>query len=122
MDLQVEVAPVTYMEMMGAASEGSAAVAARVLAARERQVQRKVETGVALNAELDARRVREIASPDREGAALVRGAMERWGLSARGHDRVLRVARTLADLDAGAEVRACHIAEALQFRSRYVSE
>jgi magnesium chelatase family protein len=115
-DLQVEVAPVTYEEMMGARGEGSTTVAARVAAARARQARRTKRTGVAVNADLPPRVLRDVAAPDAEGEGLLRAAMERFGLSARGHDRVLRVARTLADLDASTGVRAGHVAEALHFR------
>jgi magnesium chelatase family protein len=121
-DLQVEVAPVTYSEMMGPAGEASAAVARRVEAARRRQADRADRTGAALNADLATRVLRDVAALDAGGAALLREAMERFALSARGHDRVLRVARTLADLDGDGRVTAAHVAEALQFRSRPAPE
>jgi len=117
-DIQVEVAPVTYEEMMGPAGETSAAVAARVEAARLRQTGRLSRTSVALNADLPPRILRQVAPADPAGANLLRQAMERFGLSARGHDRVLRVARTLADLEDAAHVSERHVAEALHFRGR----
>src|SRR5262249_49965202 len=116
LDLQVEVTPVTYEEMTGPPGEGTSAVAARVEAARGWQAGRAALTGVATNAELPPRALREVASADAQGAALLRRAMERLGVSARGHDRVLRVARTLADLDSADRVAARHVGEALQFR------
>jgi magnesium chelatase family protein len=115
-DIQVEVAPVTYTEMMGPPAEASVAVARRVEAARRRQADRAGATVVALNADLATRILRDVAALDSEGAALLREAMERFALSARGHDRILRVARTLADLDSSSAVRTVHVAEALQFR------
>ena len=116
MDLQVDVAPVTYEEMTGPPGEDSAAVAARVEAARSRQADRLARTGVPTNAELPPRALRQVASSDSEGEALLRRAMVRLGVFARGHDRVLRVARTLADLGGSDRVEARHVAEALQFR------
>jgi magnesium chelatase family protein len=116
LDLQVEVAPVSYEEMTGAPGESSAVVAARVASARRRQADRLAPTGVSTNAELTPRALREVAATDREGAALLRRAMERLGVSARGHDRILRVARTLADLEGSDGVGARHVGEALQFR------
>jgi len=117
MDLQVEVAPVSYLEMTGLPGEPSATVAARVDSARRRQRSRQDGTGVALNSELPPRALRDVAVPDSEGEALLRGAMERFGLSARGHDRALRVARTLADLEGEARIGGRHLGEALHFRA-----
>jgi magnesium chelatase family protein len=96
-------------------------VAARVEAARRRQAARHGRTGVLLNADLPPRVLREVAAPDGEGEALLRRAMERLGLSARGHDRTLRLARTLADLEGAATVYVAHVAEALQFRGTSVA-
>ena len=115
-DLQVDVAPITYDEMIGKPGEASGPVASRVRAARRRQADRLALTGVAVNADVPPRVLRDLAGPDPEGESLLRTAMERFGLSARGHDRVLRVARTLADLEASNGVDAGHVAEALQFR------
>jgi magnesium chelatase family protein len=115
-DIQVEVAPVTYEEMIGPPGESSAAVAARVEDARGRQAGRLGCTSVTLNADLSPRILRQVAPADVAGAHLLRQAMERFGLSARGHDRVLRVARTLADLEGAPDVSARHVGEALQFR------
>jgi magnesium chelatase family protein len=115
-DIQVEVAPVTYEEMMGPPGETSAAVATRVAEARRRQADRLSRTAVTLNADLSPRILRQVAPADAGGAELLRHAMERFGLSARGHDRVLRVARTLADLEGAASVSTRHVGEALQFR------
>jgi magnesium chelatase family protein len=104
--------------MMGPPGESSAAVAARVEEARGRQAGRAPQTLVTLNADLSPRILRHVAPADAAGAALLRQAMERFGLSARGHDRVLRVARTLADLEGADAVSARHVAEGLQYRSR----
>jgi magnesium chelatase family protein len=117
-DLQVEVGAVGYAEMTGAPGEPSAAVRTRVLAARARQAARRPATGVAVNAELPSQTVRQAAQADSAGEALLESAMERLALSGRAHDRVLRVARTLADIEGAATVAAGHVAEALQFRGR----
>jgi magnesium chelatase family protein len=63
------------------------------------------------------RELRSFAAPDEEGRRLLRAAMEKLGLSARAHDRILRVARTIADLEASEHVHAPHLAEAIQYRS-----
>ncbi len=115
-DLQVEVGAVGYAEMTGPPAEASARIRERVLAARERQAARRSGAGVAINGELDSQALRQVAQVDTAGARLLEAAMERLGLSGRAHDRVLRVARTLADLEGAGPVAAGHIAEALHFR------
>ena len=101
-------------------AEGSAEVAARVLAAREVQRLRfaglPAERRIRTNAEADGALLDEIAAPDSDGRRLLGEATDRLRLSARGYHRVLRVARTLADLDASAALRRIHIAEALSYR------
>jgi magnesium chelatase family protein len=89
---------------------------ANVLDARERQAARLRGEAVRVNGQMDARMLREHVRPGERGQALLRGARERGVLSARGHDRVLRVARTVADLDARERVGASHIAQALALR------
>lgn len=117
-DLHVEVAPLAYREIAGPEGESSAGVAGRVCEARARQERRRGDTGVATNAALDGAAIRRVAWPDEQGAALLESATNQLRLSARGHDRVLRVARTLADLAGASAVRAVDVAEALQFRSQ----
>jgi magnesium chelatase family protein len=118
-DIRVDVAPLTYSEMTGPGGEGTERVAGRVEAARRLQAARRAGTGVLVNADLGPSQVRAVASPDPEGSALLALAIER-GLSARAHDRVLRVARTLADLEAASVVETRHIAESLQFRGLWL--
>ncbi|MCC5988404.1 MAG: YifB family Mg chelatase-like AAA ATPase [Pararhodobacter sp.] len=117
-DLRIEVPPVAWSDLDHAApGEGSAAVAERVLAARAQQAARFADRpGVRLNADAEGALLDEIATPDAEGKALLARAAERFGLSARGYHRVLRVARTIADLDASEGVRQPHVAEALGYR------
>jgi magnesium chelatase family protein len=119
-DLQIEVPALSAADLvLPAPAEGSATVRERVARARERQRERCAALGAAgerTNAEVSGRLLEEIASPDAEGAALLRQAAEALNLSARGFHRTLRVARTLADLDGEEEVRRVHIAEALSYR------
>ena len=115
-DLHVEVAAVKYRELGSAPSgDSSATVATRIAAARARQHARLGETRC--NAEMNARELHAFARPDPAGAALVERAMAKLGLSARAYTRVLKVARTIADLAGAEQVGAAHVAEAIQYRA-----
>ena len=89
---------------------------ARVVAARDAQRARIPSLAARANADLDGTAIWRLARPDRAGLRLLEQATRRLGLSARGYDRVLKVARTIADLDASGTVRAEHVGEALQYR------
>ena len=119
-DLQIEVPAVSAADLvLPPPLEGSAEVRARVTAARERQRARFVEHGAATlrtNAECTGTLLEKIAQPDDAGRALIRSAADTLKLSARGYHRTLRVARTLADLDAAETVSRIHVAEALSYR------
>ena len=117
-DLRVEVPPVAYTDLdLPANGETSATVAARVGKARDRQSARFADhPAVRVNADAEGALLAEIATPDPEGKALLSKVAERFGLSARGYHRVLRVARTIADLDGSPEVRKPHVAEAVAYR------
>lgn len=120
-DLHIDVPAVAPGDLaLPPPSEGSAAVAARVAAARKRQAQRYValpeDRRVRINAEADGTVLEEAAAPDPEGQALLVRAADRLRLSARGYHRVMRVGRTLADLEGAAIVGRRHIAEALSYR------
>ncbi|RJY09282.1 YifB family Mg chelatase-like AAA ATPase [Aurantiacibacter aquimixticola] len=112
-DLHVEVDPVSAADLaLPPPAEGSAEVAARVAEARARQTRR----GVRSNAELDGDALEEHAGPDEAGRALLMQAAEAMRLSARGYVRMLRVARTIADLAGAEQVGRVHVAEALSYR------
>lgn len=117
-DLRIEVPPVAYTDLdLPASGDTSAAVAARVSAARAVQTARFAEVPDArVNADAEGALLEQIATPDSESRALLAQVAERFGLSARGYHRVLRVARTIADLDGSANVRKPHVAEAVSYR------
>jgi magnesium chelatase family protein len=120
-DLRIEVPAVTAADLiLPPPTEGSAEVAARVAAARDIQLARYAAAGlphVRTNAEAPASVLEEIAKPDAQGLKLLRDAAETMRLSARGYHRVLRVARTLADLDGADKIGRLHLAEALSYRA-----
>ena len=121
-DIQVEMPSLSYGEVAGEASEKpvetSAAIRGRVNAARDFAHRRYAEeVGLYCNAALSPVQIRKYCKPDAAGASLLKQAFNKMGLSARGYDRILRVARTIADLAGCAEIGAPHIAEAIQFRS-----
>lgn len=117
-DLRVEVPPVAYTDLdLPDSGDTSATVAARVADARDRQATRFADhPDLRVNADAEGRILEEIAAPDAEGRTLLATVAERFGLSARGYHRVLRVARTIADLDGSADVRKPHVAEAVSYR------
>lgn len=117
-DLRVEVPPVAYTDLdLPQDGDTSAQVAGRVAIARQIQMERYTDhSHVRVNADLEGHLLDEIAQPDTEGRELLIKVAERFGLSARGYHRVLRVARTIADLEGDADVRKPHIAEAVGFR------
>ena len=120
-DMHVEVPAITASDLMlPPSSEGSAEVAARVAAARGVQTRRYEALGrpdVRCNAAAPATLIEEVARPDRGGQKLVRDASDRLQLSARGFHRVLKLARTVADLDGAEVVASEHVAEALSYRA-----
>lgn len=117
-DLKIEVPPVSYQDLdMPSDGETSAEVAARVSAARSIQTARfQDHKDLRSNADVQGEFLEEVAAPDNEGRALLAKASEAFGLTARGYHRILRVARTIADLEASAKVHRNHFAEAISYR------
>jgi len=123
-DLRVEVPPVAFTDLdLPESGDSSVTIAARVAAARAIQTTRfDGIDGARVNADAEGRLLEEIATPDPEGRALLTRVAERFGLSARGYHRVLRVARTVADLDQSETVRQPHVAEAVSYRLAMTKE
>ncbi|WP_372892097.1 YifB family Mg chelatase-like AAA ATPase [Rhodosalinus sp.] len=117
-DLRVEVPPVAFTDLdLPASGESSTEVAARVAAARAAQEARFAgQPALRQNADAEGTALAEAATPDAEGREVLTRVAERIGLSARGYHRVLRVARTIADLDGAETVRRPHVAEAVSYR------
>jgi magnesium chelatase family protein len=116
-DLHVEVDPVRAVDLaLPPPTEGSAQVAARVAAARAIQTDRLEGTGLNTNAQLDGELLERHATPDEAGRKLLMQAAEAMRLSARGYTRMLRVARTVADLAGAEQIGRIHVAEALSYR------
>ncbi|MCC5991256.1 MAG: YifB family Mg chelatase-like AAA ATPase [Rhodobacteraceae bacterium] len=117
-DLRVDVPPVAFTDLdLPPSGDSSAMVAARVAGARKLQAARyAAHDGMRVNADAEGALLEEVARPDAEGRALLSRASERFGLSARAYHRLLRVARTIADLEGSTDVRAPHMAEAISYR------
>ncbi|MDG1941982.1 MAG: YifB family Mg chelatase-like AAA ATPase [Flavobacteriaceae bacterium] len=118
-DLHVEVEPVPFEKLSETRpAESSAAIRNRVNEARKLQTQRfKNSINTHYNAQMSSRQIRKYCSLDQESSSLLKSAMERLSLSARAYDRILKVSRTLADLEGKENVNSDHIAEAIQNRS-----
>jgi len=119
-DIHIEVPAVQYKELRGgAAAEGSMEIRTRVLAARERQQQRFNKSGEPIysNAQMTTRQIRVHCQLSADAERLLERAMQQQGLTARAHDRILKVARTIADLEAAEDLAVSHLAEAIQYRT-----
>ena len=121
-DLRIEVPAVALADLQtGAVGESSATVAARIADARELQARRYAgHPQLRTNADISGKALEELATPDSEGQDLALRAAERLQLTARGYHRILKTARTIADLDHSPQVRAPHIAEAVSYRLPFV--
>ncbi|MGD8848773.1 MAG: YifB family Mg chelatase-like AAA ATPase [Anaerolineales bacterium] len=118
-DIHVEVPRVDFEKLSSdRVGESSASVRERVEHSRQLQRERFEGTSLACNADMGPGEIRVYASTDEEGRSLIRQAMRQIGLSARGYHRVLKLARTIADLGGEDEIKTVHLAEALQFRPR----
>jgi len=118
-DIHVEVVPVPFDKLAEAPpTEPSVSIRERVVKAREIQAERFIEwKGVYANAQMSSKLIRKFCVLDEAGNALLKNAMERLGLSARAYDRILKVSRTIADLEASENIKPEHVAEAIQYRS-----
>ncbi|MCM1483062.1 MAG: YifB family Mg chelatase-like AAA ATPase [Muribaculaceae bacterium] len=118
-DIQVEILPVPFDELaMSAPGESSSAIRARVVRARAIQAERfKAEPGVHCNAQMGTKLLNKYARPDAEGFAILRDTMTRLDMSARAYDRILKVARTIADLEASPTILPHHLSEAIGYRT-----
>lgn len=118
LDLHVEVPPIDYQQLAGRPkAESSAEIRGRVCAARQLQQERYAGTDVRCNAQITPAMQREFCVMTDAASALLQTAFDRLGLSARAYDRILKIARTIADLDAAEVISPAHIAEAIQYRS-----
>ncbi len=116
-DLHIEVPAVRYREMRAGGRETSATVRDRVMRARQAAAKRLSGTDILTNSEMTNRLTWELAEPDSDGHRLLETVHDKLGLSARGLVKVLKVARTIADLEGADRVRAAHVAEAVQYRT-----
>jgi magnesium chelatase family protein len=118
-DLHVEVTPVSFDQMTSREkSENSGAIRKRVIDARKIQTDRFAEhKDIHSNALMPSQMVKELCEVNQAGRTLLKTAMERLGLSARAYDRILKVSRTIADLEGSEDIQIGHLAEAIQYRS-----
>jgi magnesium chelatase family protein len=117
-DLQIQVPAVPFKDLAGpAAGEGSQEMRAQVVSAREVQSQRFLKTRIYANAHMPARFIKQHCVPGPEAQRLLETALERLGLSARAYHRILKIARTIADLEGEAAITSAHVAEAIQYRT-----
>lgn len=118
-DIQVEIVPVPFEKMAERTpGESSAAIRERVMRARQIQAKRfENEAGIYSNAQMTSRLLNMYATPDARGLELLRNAMTRLNLSARAYDRILKVSRTIADLEASEQIQPHHLAEAISYRN-----
>ncbi len=118
-DIHLEVVPVPFKRLSELnETESSQSIRERVIKAREIQLARyKDINGIFCNAQMSSRQIRDFVQLDKEGSSRLKDAMEKLGLSARAYDRILRVSRTIADLENSENVQSDHLSEAIQYRS-----
>jgi magnesium chelatase family protein len=119
-DIHIDVPAVRFRDLAGDPppdAEDSAAIRRRVISARERQAARLSSNGIFSNAAMTPRLIRRFCRIDAESETMLESAMTRLGLSARAYDRILKVSRTIADLEGSAEIQSTHVSEAVHYRS-----
>lgn len=118
-DIQIEIIPVPFEKMSDSRQgESSASIRERVIHARQIQEHRFAShKGIYCNAQMTSRLLNQYAQPDKDGLTLLKNAMNRLNLSARAYDRILKVARTIADLEGSEQIRSQHLAEAIGYRN-----
>ena len=119
-DIHIDVPAVKFNELRGksaAPAESSQEVRDRVIRARDIQIRRLSGEGVYSNSAMSSKQIREFCTLDADGEVLLERAMQKQGLSARAHDRILKVARTIADLAGSDTIHSSHISEAINYRS-----
>jgi magnesium chelatase family protein len=117
-DIHIDVPAVNYKELRGsAAAEGSEQIRERVLRAREAQLARFKAEKIFANAQMSSRQIRTHCELTPDCERLLERAITQQGLTARAHDRILKVARTIADLEGASKIDSKHIAEAIQYRT-----
>jgi magnesium chelatase family protein len=117
-DIHIDVPAVNYKEMRSSSEpESSAQIRERVIRARETQLRRFTQDKIYCNAQMGPRQIRAHCELSADGERLLERAMTQQGLSARAHDRILKVARTIADLEGAGHLASKHLAEAIQYRT-----
>jgi len=117
-DLHIEVKPVEYEKLaISSKLESSKQIRERVNKARKIQLERYKELGIISNSELDSNLLDEFCKLDKKSREIMEKAFEKFALSARAHDKILKIARTIADLDDSRSIQYKHVAEAIQYRS-----
>jgi magnesium chelatase family protein len=117
-DIHIEVPAVPHRDLLQEASaESSAGIRARVVAARRTQAARFTRTKIFCNAQMSSRHIRSFCPIDGASRHLLESAIDRLGLSARAFNRLLKIARTIADLAGAADIALAHLSEAIQYRS-----
>ncbi|MFA9424051.1 MAG: ATP-binding protein, partial [Sedimentibacter sp.] len=117
-DIQLEVSPVKYEDLKNTnMEESSANIKKRIILARNIQSKRYEGTGVLTNSELSGKYISKYCKVNKESEVLLKNAFDKLGLSARAYNKILKVSRTIADLDGAYDIDTKHVAEAIQYRS-----
>jgi magnesium chelatase family protein len=117
-DIHVDVPPLAYRELAtNRPAERSESIRERVVAARERQLDRLENTDIYTNGSMQRRHIKKWCRPDKDGQMLLRQATDSLGLSARAYDKVLKVSRTIADLEGTDDILPHHVSEAINYRT-----